>query len=73
MIQINDDEEDYEALYAELDGGFGEQADKPKKIRKEFTIRDLPPIGDLTMTVSESECIKLGTISGTVDLLGNAV
>lgn len=42
----------------------------PIKAKGEFGIDDLPPIADLTITVPESECIQLGTISGCVDTLG---
>lgn len=43
----------------------------PIKAKGEFGIEDLPPIADLTITVPESECIQLGTISGVVGTLGS--
>lgn len=43
----------------------------PLKVKGEFGLDDLPPIADLTITVSESDCIQLGTISGVVETLGN--
>lgn len=43
----------------------------PIKAKGEFGIDDLPPIADLTITVPESECIQLGTISGVVETLGS--
>lgn len=50
-----------------------EDNDAPKgpiKAKGEFGIDDLPPIADLTITVPESECIQLGTVSGVVETLG---
>lgn len=51
--------------------GDGEKPSGPIKAKGEFGLKDLPPIEDLTITVSEDECIKLGTILRTVDTLGN--
>lgn len=42
----------------------------PIKAKGELGIDDLPPIQDLTITVAEEDCIKLGTVSGIVDTLG---
>lgn len=44
----------------------------PIKAKGEFGIDDLPPIANLTITVPESECIQLGTISGMVETLGRS-
>lgn len=77
MIQINDEEEDYQALYAGLQSGpLADDAEKPSgpiKAKGEFGLDDLPPISDLTITVSEDECIVLGTVTGTVDTLGKYI
>lgn len=48
----------------------GEQPQGPMKVKGEFGIEDLPPIEELTITVPESECIQLGTVSGIVETLG---
>lgn len=42
----------------------------PIKAKGELGIEDLPPIEELTITVSENDCIKLGAVSGIVDTLG---
>lgn len=42
----------------------------PVKAKGELGIDDLPPIAELTITVPESECIQLGTVSGIVETLG---
>lgn len=42
----------------------------PIKAKGEFTIDDLPPIDELTITVPESECVELGKVSGIVGTLG---
>lgn len=77
VIQINDEEEDYQALYAGLQSGpLADDAEKPSgpiKAKGEFGLDDLPPISDLTITVSEDECIVLGRVTGTVDTLGKYI
>lgn len=42
----------------------------PIKAKGEFSIDDLPPIEELTITVPESECVELGKVSGIVGTLG---
>lgn len=42
----------------------------PIKAKGEFSIADLPPIEELTITVPESECVVLGKVSSIVDTLG---
>lgn len=42
----------------------------PVKAKGEFSIDDLPPIAELTITVPESECVELGKVSGIVGTLG---
>lgn len=46
---------------------------EPIKAKGELGIEDLPPIEELTITVPESECKQLGTISGIVDTMGNTL
>lgn len=50
---------------------FLERCDAPPtKSKSEMGLDELPPIADLKITVPESECVELGTISGVVDTLG---
>ncbi|XP_031626781.1 H/ACA ribonucleoprotein complex non-core subunit NAF1 [Contarinia nasturtii] len=41
----------------------------PVKTKGELGMDDLPPIAELTITVPESDCVELGSISGIVDTL----
>lgn len=45
----------------------------PVKTKGELGMDDLPPIAELTITVPESECVELGSISGIVDTLGKLI
>lgn len=79
VIQINDeDDADYNALYDGLRNGpladdENEKPSGPIKAKGEFGLDDLPPIADLTIKLTEEECIKIGHISGIVDTLGTRI
>lgn len=45
----------------------------PVKAKGELGIEELPPIEELSITVPESECIQLGTVSGFVETLGKSI
>lgn len=68
-IDITNDE-DLKAFMDSCDDQTGAPKG-PIKAKGEFGLDDLPPIADLTITVPESECIQLGTISGVVETLGS--
>lgn len=45
-------------------------AHQPVKTKGELTLEDLPPIEDLKISVSESECVAVGKVYQIVDKLG---
>lgn len=45
----------------------------PIRAKGELGIEELPPIEELTITIPESECVQLGTISGVVDTIGKFI
>lgn len=47
----------------EADGGF----EGPPRTKNELLPKDLPPVEDLTVTVSENECQEAGQVSSIVD------
>lgn len=65
-IDITNDDE----IQDFLDSCEAGSAPGPVKAKGEFTIDDLPPIDELTITVPESECVELGKVSGIVGTLG---
>lgn len=49
---------------------MGESKKESTTAKNELSFSDLPPIADLQITVPESECVEIGTVSGIVDTLG---
>lgn len=49
---------------------MGESKKEPTGVKNDLSFGDLPPIADLQITVPESECVEIGTVSGIVDTLG---
>lgn len=70
----DDDDLNYNELYAGLRDGPMADADEkesgPVKAKGELGINDLPPIEDLTIKISEAECVQIGHVSGIVETLG---
>lgn len=68
VIDITNDE----GLHEFLDNCENSAPQGPIKAKGELRIEDLPPIEELTITVSESECVELGCIMSVVDALGKS-
>lgn len=48
---------------------MGDTSKEKSGVKSDMSFADLPPIADLKITVPESECVEIGSVSGIVDTL----